>query len=115
MQLKAEGHPESFDTLDIAASEARGKGNSRSSGGPSPSEEERSRYSGAPSGGGGESVVGETVTLGKDDKRMADAMYGHAKHQDGRPLSERERYQLFTNTVMRRRMESERRARRKGR
>lgn len=56
-----------------------------------PSQADRAKYAGVPRGGGGsggDSDTVETVTMGKDFRRIADAMYGHIK-------DEKKRYEMW--------------------
>lgn len=84
-QKRAEGHPESWDTMDAVAEETRaqfGKNTGK------PSAGMRAKFSGS---GGGAAGGGNSFRMTELDKRLADARYGH--------LPETERYRKYADSV----------------
>lgn len=89
-----EGMPDSWSTLNQVMDEARQKFGLRPRRGSGPTPSQRSRYTGAPRGGGnvsGKSGRG-TIRMTPEYQRMADAMYPHIE-------DDRERYQKWANEV----------------
>lgn len=97
-QLRAEGMSDSWETLDLAANEARKRFGGQAATRP-PSDSRKARFTGAPRGGGS-SGGQKTYRMTDVDKRLAAAMFPNEK-------DERKRNQMWVNSVGKRKMRSE--------